>query len=108
MKHLEFSFAQRCEFSSPAWGDLRRTELRAVSMLSLGRVLTYDAWRGLSARLKSHADQLRSVSTIPSQHGRVWKDGVAIRLYRRLRSMQQQADALAQVAALLEDDRRCN
>lgn len=108
MKGISFSFARRCELSSPAWGDLLRTELRAVAMIASGGILTYRAWRGLGARLEAHADHLKSTGTIPSQHGRVWRDGVAVRQYRRLRSMQHQAQALAQVAALLEDDRRCN
>lgn len=102
-KHIPMDFDTRCRHSSPAWGRLDRAEMRAVAMITSGRILTASAWRGLDSRLEAHAVHLRSSCTVPSGHGRVWLDGMAVRTYRRLRSLQQQAQALAQVAILLAD-----
>jgi hypothetical protein len=78
--------------------------MRAVTMIASGLVLTYGAWAALNARLDAHADHLRQTETVASSTGRVWRDSVAIRTYRRLRGLQQQAQALAQVALLLGND----
>lgn len=91
-------FAERCFRSSRAWGDPVLTEMRAIMMIASGLVLTAAAWRAIDDRLDAHASNVRRACTIPSRPGRVWCNSVAIRQYRRLRSLQAQVRECARAA----------